>query len=126
MAINREPVLDVPNSKRRQKIYIACEEVDMIWSEKDVEHFRNMWKEGKTILQIADFFKRDPDEIGLLIIDQSRKGLIKNEKEPGGKGTNHQVIATIEKVKKETPTVISIHGMRYVLEHPNQGRPKRK
>ncbi|GIO63550.1 hypothetical protein [Paenibacillus cineris] len=124
MAINREPVLDVPGAKKRQNIYLACEEMNFIWSEKEVGDFLKLWKEGRGIPQIAAYFDRDPDEVGLLVIDQARKGNIKTRNEPAGKGQSHKVIATVEKVKKETPTVISIHGMRYVLEHPDQGRSK--
>lgn len=104
--------MDVPGAKRRQKIYIACEEVNMIWSENEVSDFQKLWKEGRSIQQIAAHFKRDPDEIGLLVIDQARKGHIKTQSEPTGKGQSHKVIATVEKVKKETPTVISIHGTK--------------
>jgi len=88
----------------------------MKWDTEEVEDFRKLWRQGKTILEISRFFQRDPDEIALLIMDQAQKGLIKNNKEPDQKGSTKQVVATIEKVKKEVPTVISIEGRRYVLE----------
>ncbi|OXL83156.1 hypothetical protein BCV73_08750 [Paenibacillus sp. SSG-1] len=111
-----ERIHERPFEKTRNKIYIALEEVDMIWDTDEVEDFRRLWRQGKTILEISRFFKRDPDEIALLIMDQAQKGLIKNDKEPDQKGSTKQVTATIEKMKNDVPTAISIGGRRYVLE----------
>ncbi|MDQ0876784.1 hypothetical protein QFZ77_005443 [Paenibacillus sp. V4I3] len=62
----------------RLKIYIACEDVNMIWDERDVLAFDSMWNEGLSIEDIAKSFDRDADEIALLIMDRARRGLIKN------------------------------------------------
>ena len=69
---------------KRNAIYIACEEMDFIWAESDLMMFRHLWNKGESILDIAAYFKRDPDEVGLLIIDQARQDLIK----PRRDGTN--------------------------------------
>lgn len=72
-------------TKERSSIYVACEEVDMIWDEKDVSAFDDMWNQGLDIFVIADSFDRDPDEVVLLVLDRARKGHIKCEtKQPGG------------------------------------------
>lgn len=67
---------------QRRKIYIALEDTDMIWDEKDALEFDHMWREGLSGEDIARAFGRDPDEIGLLVIDRKRKGFI--EDRPGG------------------------------------------
>lgn len=36
------------------------------------------------------------------------------------KGDKYRPIVTIEKVKKDVPTVILVSGHRYVLKHENQ------
>lgn len=62
--------------------YIACEDMDFVWADQDLEVFRKMWREGLCITDIARAFDRDPDDIGLLVMDQKRKGYIKDR--PGG------------------------------------------
>lgn len=124
MGAHRKTLLADPN-ERRINLYIACEQMNFFWSERQVSKFKQLWDSGESIQSIAKHFKRDPDEVGLLVIDQAKKGNIKTQCEPAEKGQSHKVIATVEKMKKETPTVITIHGMRYVLEHPNQGRAKK-
>lgn len=114
------PVLSIS----RDVIYIACEEMNFIWSEEEVNEFINLWNSGIDILSIAEHFNRDPDEVGLLVIDQARNGSIASRHTLPNKGESHKVIAKVEKMKNNQPTVITIHGMRFVLEHPNQGRAK--
>lgn len=70
-------------AKERSSVYVACEEVDMIWDEKDVLAFDVMWNQGLDIFVIADAFDRDPDEVVLLVLDRARKGHIQT-KHPGG------------------------------------------
>jgi hypothetical protein len=41
-----------------------------------------MWNAGDCVTKIATEFKRDVDEVALFIIDQKRKGRIKDR--PGG------------------------------------------
>lgn len=61
----------------RNKIHIACEELDFVWDEKQVKEFKLMWREGKSIKQIADVLSRDPDEVLILAVDQCRGGFVK-------------------------------------------------
>ena len=65
---------------KRQNIYLACEDMDFVWDERDVAKFQDMWREGLGLKEIAEAFKRDPDEVGMLVMDQARKGLIKPRK----------------------------------------------
>lgn len=67
---------------QRQSIYIALEDMDFVWDEKDVATVDQMWSEGVSIWDIGKSFGRDPDEVALLIIDRKRKGFIGER--PGG------------------------------------------
>lgn len=66
----------------RNNIHIACEDLDFVWDEKQLSEFRQMWREGKSIKQMADVFGRDPDEVLILAVDQCRDGRLK--KREGG------------------------------------------
>jgi len=65
---------------RRQNIYVACEDLDFVWDERDVIQVDRMWEEGFSIDDIAKAFDRDTDEIALLVIDRARKGYIQPRK----------------------------------------------
>lgn len=70
--------------KIRKNVYICCEEMDFIWSMKEVLEFDMAWNHKKNqgknqmeiINELAEYFDRDPDEIGLLAIDRAKKGRI--------------------------------------------------
>ncbi|MEW9702852.1 helix-turn-helix domain containing protein [Paenibacillus sp. SI8] len=68
--------------QERLNLYIACEEMNMIWDDPDVLAFESMWKEGLSIDDIAKSFGRDIDEVALLVMDRARKGYI--GKRPNG------------------------------------------
>lgn len=57
----------------RSKIYIALEDLDFIWDERDVYKVEALWKDGTSIWAIAEKMNRDPDEIAVLIMDLARK-----------------------------------------------------
>ena len=63
-----------------RSFHIALEDLNFKWNVRDVQEFRRMWEEGLSIWDIARAFDRDPDEVVLLIMDQSRKGDIKPRK----------------------------------------------
>jgi hypothetical protein len=54
------------------RVYIACEEMDFIWSLDQVDVFKRMWKNGADIIEISETLNRDPDELALLIISLAR------------------------------------------------------
>jgi fructose-1,6-bisphosphatase/sedoheptulose 1,7-bisphosphatase-like protein len=66
--------------EQRRTLYIACEDMDFVWSEKDVSRFDFFWNNGLGIEKIAKRLKRDIDEVVILIMDRARKGYIKPRK----------------------------------------------
>ena len=76
----KKEVIDTGNHTKsyeeRSKVYVACEEVNMIWDERDVVAFDSMWNEGLSIGDIANAFERDADEVVMLVMDRARKGFI--------------------------------------------------
>ncbi len=63
--------------KRRQTLYIACEDMDFVWSEREVLRFDKLWNDGMGLMEIAKKLRRDPDEIVVLVLDRARQGFIK-------------------------------------------------
>lgn len=74
----------VPSSAKTKR-YIALMDLEFGFDPfYEVALFRDMWREGYSIYSIASCFKRDPDEMLVLYIDQIRKGRISER--PGGLG----------------------------------------
>ncbi|OUB99483.1 helix-turn-helix domain containing protein [Bacillus thuringiensis serovar medellin] len=61
---------------KRRNLYIALEELDMLWDEDDVLRVKNAWKNNESVFAIGEKLQRDPDEVALLIMDLARKGAI--------------------------------------------------
>ncbi|WP_131931766.1 helix-turn-helix domain containing protein [Bacillus thuringiensis] len=64
--------------KSRRNLYIALEELDLVFDESEVIRFQEMWKEDKGILEIAKELGRHQLEIAALIMDQADKNIIKS------------------------------------------------
>jgi hypothetical protein len=64
--------------KSRRNIYIALEELDLVFDESEVIRLREMWDEDKDILEIAKELGRQQLEIAALIMDQADKNKIKS------------------------------------------------
>nr|WP_033681058.1 hypothetical protein [Bacillus cereus] len=64
--------------KSRRNLYIALEELDLVFDESEVIRLQEMWKEGKGILEIAKELGRHQLEIAALIMDQADKNIIKS------------------------------------------------
>ncbi|EPF08370.1 hypothetical protein ICA_05767 [Bacillus cereus BAG1O-3] len=64
--------------KSRRNLYIALEELDLVFDEREVIRLQQMWKEGKGILEIAKELGRHQLEIAALIMDQGDKNKIKS------------------------------------------------
>ncbi|MBY0129132.1 helix-turn-helix domain containing protein [Bacillus cereus] len=62
----------------RLKIYIALEEANFIWDEREVIRFREMWKQGMSLPKMAKALRRHQAEVALLVIDQADQELITN------------------------------------------------
>jgi hypothetical protein len=65
-----------PQHVARKNIYIALEELNFIWDEHRLEDFIYLWDEGQPLINISKYFKRDVDEVLVLVIDLARKGRI--------------------------------------------------
>ncbi len=50
--------------------YVCCENFDFLWDRKDLPRFKEMWDDGLSIFEIAERFKRKPQEVLFLIMDQ--------------------------------------------------------
>ncbi|MGG4305960.1 helix-turn-helix domain-containing protein [Bacillus wiedmannii] len=64
--------------KSRRNLYIALEELDLLFDESEVIRLREMWDENKDILEIAKELGRHQLEIAALIMDQADKNKIKS------------------------------------------------
>lgn len=64
--------------KSRRNLYIALEDLDLLFDESEVIRFQEMWKEDEGILEIAKELGRHQLEIAALIMDQADKNLIKS------------------------------------------------
>ncbi len=64
--------------KSRRNLYIALEELDLVFDESEVIRLQAMWKEDKGILEIAKELGRHQLEIAALIMDQADKNKIKS------------------------------------------------
>ncbi|MGE6344914.1 helix-turn-helix domain containing protein [Bacillus mycoides] len=62
----------------RLKIYIALEEANFIWDERDIIRFREMWKQDMCLPEMAKALRRHQSEVALLVIDQADKYMIEN------------------------------------------------
>ncbi|MGG0179260.1 helix-turn-helix domain-containing protein [Bacillus tropicus] len=63
--------------KSRRNLYIALEELDLVFDESEVTRLQEMWKKDKGILEIAKELERHQLEIAALIMDQADKNKIK-------------------------------------------------
>ena len=62
----------------RRNMYIALEELDLVFDESEVVRLQEMWKENKNIIEIAKELGRHQLEIAALIMDQADKNEIKS------------------------------------------------
>lgn len=70
---------------KQEEQHIALINLNFAWTAKQVKNFRIWWQDGVSVEVIAKRFRRDPDEVAVLVMDQARVGAI--EKRPcGAKG----------------------------------------
>ncbi|UJF15086.1 hypothetical protein LZ578_08750 [Jeotgalibaca sp. MA1X17-3] len=55
---------------------LILEDARFLWSINELENFRTLWEQGKSISEISKRLHETPDNITLLIIDQAQKGKI--------------------------------------------------
>lgn len=64
---------NIRNKKKKEMppyVYIALEEVNFIWSEDDIERFKDLWKKRFNVEDIANCLGRHQVEVAALILDQ--------------------------------------------------------
>ena len=64
-------------------IYTMLEDDDNFnwnWTEKEVKEFDRSYNNGMNIFQLAEKFKRQEEEIGVMMIDRGRKGKLRIKK----------------------------------------------
>ncbi|MFJ8457300.1 helix-turn-helix domain containing protein [Bacillus paramycoides] len=62
--------------KSRRNMYIALEELDLVFDESEVIRLQEMWSANKNIIEIAKELGRHQLEIAALIMDQADKNEI--------------------------------------------------
>lgn len=56
--------------------YLALEELNFQWTKQEVKDFNYLWQEGRTLEEMAGYFKRTQEEVLLLALDQGMNGKI--------------------------------------------------
>lgn len=64
-------------TKKRNTIYIALEDINFDWRDKEVQKVRMMWESDYPIKDIAKKLRRPIDDVAMLIYDQALKRKIK-------------------------------------------------
>lgn len=55
--------------------------LDLVFSENELADFKEMWKAGISVQNMARKMKRRPSEIILLVMDHAERNLIENRKQ---------------------------------------------
>ncbi|WP_277927481.1 helix-turn-helix domain containing protein [Bacillus cereus group sp. BfR-BA-01383] len=64
--------------KSRRNMYVALEDLDLLFDESEVIRFQKMWEEDKSFIEIVVELGRHQLEIAALIMDQADKNKIKS------------------------------------------------
>lgn len=62
--------------KSSEKYLVALEELNFLWTVKEVRDFRYLWREGAPLTDIAAYLKRTHEEVAILIMDQALKDFV--------------------------------------------------
>lgn len=62
----------------RRNLYVALEEANLVFDESEVIRFKEMWKDGQSIVEIAKELGRHQLEVAVLILDQADKNKIRS------------------------------------------------
>jgi hypothetical protein len=57
----------------RKNRVVVLEDLNFIWDEEELFDITCMWNDGLSVLYIANYFDRDPDEIILALIHLARE-----------------------------------------------------
>lgn len=62
--------------------YIACDDVNFMWTLEQVEEFEQLWRSGIVdIIELAEHFDRAAYEMAFLIWDRAHRGYIQAQLE---------------------------------------------
>lgn len=75
--------------RKRLQTYIACEDFDFTWDRTEVARFRELWRSGVSIVDIAEELGRHQVEVGILAFDQAELTRI-NPRVGGMLGTEYR------------------------------------
>lgn len=64
----------------RKNRVIVLEELNFVWDEEELTDLTFLWTEGRDIIDISDYFKRDPDEVMLALIHLAKAEKISRRK----------------------------------------------
>jgi len=64
----------------KESLIIALDDLDLSFTKEETEAVLDFWGEGKHIADIAEYMKRDQDEVAVLIMHLARKGKIEYRK----------------------------------------------
>jgi len=62
------------------RFYIALEDLNLDWKRGQVDVFDKLWIEGYSLEYISNKFKREMDEVAILVMDRCRKEFIQPRK----------------------------------------------
>lgn len=76
-------------SVNKKNMYVALDETfthkfNFEWEHDDIPVITKLFRNGASIWDIANRWKRDPDEVAVLYMDLVRKNKIKQEERPNG------------------------------------------
>ncbi|MDA2214039.1 helix-turn-helix domain-containing protein [Bacillus cereus] len=60
-------------TKKRRNLYIPLEKYDLVFDESEVTRMKTLWRENKSLNEIAEEMGRHEMEIAVLIMDQGDK-----------------------------------------------------
>lgn len=75
-----------PKDPRKNRV-IVLEDLNFVWDEEELFDMKCKWDEGESIMQVSQYFDRDPDEVVIALIHLARKSKISGRK--GGLFGNH-------------------------------------
>lgn len=64
----------------KSELIIALSDLDFSWFPEEVGKVKQLWNQGLHIADIAEYMKRDQDEVAVLIMHLARKGKIEKRK----------------------------------------------
>lgn len=114
------------NPERARDYVILLEDLDFRLPIIKLSHITKLHNDGMEFEDIAKKMKRDPYEIIIALLHQAKgnraylRPIAYRIKKLDPKIKKHAAAVTVQKTKREIPTVIEIEGRRYVFEPETQ------